>query len=305
MFCEELRTVERARLTAVASRDHQRAAAFREEFGFDTAYGSYDEIFADPAVDIVYIVVPHAFHAELVERAMRAGKAVVCEKPLTPSQSETERLVKISQECGVFLMEALKTGFLPAIQQAVLWVKEKAIGDPRILRADFCFVGSQDPNDRLLNPQLAGGSVLDVGIYPLSLARILLGEITDLKATGRLAATGVDQSAAISTRHADHGAIASLTCSIHASYSLDAVVLGTKGKILLPHSPRATEATLVPDDGESITFQSPDETRVVAEIVAAMNAMDQGLLECPGHTHSDSIALAAAMDQAIAQIADQ
>ena len=148
-------------------------------------------------------------------------------------------------------MEALKTGFLPAIRQAKQWIEEGKIGTPHILKADFCFRGSRAPEDRLLNPALAGGAVLDVGIYPLSLANLLLGPIISVKATGLLAETGVDETMSIATAHQD-GAVGSLVCSINASYSLDATVLGTSGKILIPNSHRATEVTLIPDEGEPL-----------------------------------------------------
>jgi len=303
MFSDELRTVSRARLAAVASRDYQRACEFRDDYQFDTAYGTYDELLADPAVDIVYIVVPHAFHAVVAEQALRAKKAVFCEKPLTPSAAASRKLIELAREQNTFLMEGLKTGFLPAVQQARTWIQEGRIGNPRILKADFCFRGSADPSDRLLNPDLAGGAILDVGIYPLSLAMLLLGPIEEVKATGVLAPTGVEESASISTRH-KNGSVAALTCSINASHSLDAIVLGETGKIQLPHSHRATEVTLHPDEEgcQPETFSAPDETRVVAEINAAMAALDDGAIECPGHTHADSLALAKAMDEALLQI---
>ncbi len=301
MFCDELREVDCARLRAVASRNHAKACAFRDDYGFETAYGSYEALFADPEVDIIYIVVPHAYHAGIAKAALSANKAVFCEKPLTPSAAASRELIKLAREKNVFLMEGMKTAFLPTIRRARQWIDEGRIGKAKLLKADFCFRGSQDPNDRLLNPDLAGGAILDVGIYPLSLARILLGDIVKIKATGHLASTGVEESACITTHHAN-GAVAALSCSINASDSLDALVLGETGKIQLPDSHRATEARWIPDNGAPETFTSPDESRVTDEIEAAMQALDQGRIECPGHSHADTLALAEAMDSALLEV---
>ncbi len=301
MFCDELRSVDRVRLRAVASRDFEKADAFREAHQFEVAYGSYSELFSDPEVDIVYIVVPHAFHAEIAKSALEAGKAVFCEKPLTPSAAASRELINISRANNVFLMEGLKTGFLEAVQTARQWIGENRIGLPKILQADFCFRGSLDPSDRLLNPKLAGGAILDVGIYPLGLAQLLLGDMIEVKATGILSSTGVEESASISTRHTS-GAIGTLTCSINATTSLDATVLGETGRIHLPDAHRAIKATLIPDGGQPETFEASDQSLVKREIVAAMNALDAGLIECPGHSHATTLALAEAMDAALMQI---
>lgn len=301
MFCDELQTVDRVRLRAVASRDLEKAHAFQQEYQFEVAYGSYAELFADPEIDIVYVVVPHAYHAEIARNAIEAGKAVFCEKPLTPSASASRELITLARDRGVFLMEGLKTGFLEAIEQAKQWIDQCSIGRPKILKADFCFRGSQDPTDRLLNPDLAGGAILDVGIYPLGLAHLLLGDIIEVRATGALSSTGVEESASIATRHAG-GAVGALTCSINASDSLDATILGESGKIHLPDAHRATKAILLPDGKEPETFTSSNQSLVVREILAAMEALDKGLVECPGHPHAATLALAEAMDAALLQI---
>ena len=122
-FAEELVQSPRSRLVAVASRELAKAQEFASRFDFETAYGSYEELFADPGVDLVYIVVPHMFHAEIAKAALAAGKAVLCEKPLTVDPATTKDLIAYAKEKGVFLMEAMKTGFLPAIQCAKDWIE--------------------------------------------------------------------------------------------------------------------------------------------------------------------------------------
>ncbi|MEM6915103.1 MAG: Gfo/Idh/MocA family oxidoreductase, partial [Verrucomicrobiota bacterium] len=224
-FSEELVKVSRCRPVAVASRDLGKAQAFADRFRFETAYGSYEDLFSDDRVDVVYIVVPHVFHADLAKKALLAGKAVLCEKPLTPNPSATRGLVEEAKERGVFLMEAMKTGFLPAIQTAKQWIDEGRIGEPRLGQADFCFSGPSDPSDRLMNPDLGGGAVLDVGIYPLHLCRLLLGEVVSLSAQGTLASTGVEDSAAMLARHAS-GASSVMTCSFATDEAMSASIYG-------------------------------------------------------------------------------
>jgi len=295
-FVEELRVVDRARLAAVASRNLDRAQSFADEWGFERAHGSYEALLDDEGVDIVYVVVPHPFHREVAEMAIDAGKPVLCEKPLTPSAEESRALARHAQEKGIFLMEGMKTGFLPAIRKVKEWIDAGRIGEVRLARADFCFRGPSDPEDRLMNPDLAGGAVLDVGIYPLYLARHLLGEVTDIGAIGSLASTGVEDSAAILTKH-DSGASAALTCSFRTEEAMDAVLLGAEGEIVIPKFHAAVRAELR-RDGEIVEVCDDDSGGMLrAEIEAAMDALDRGLLECPGHPLADAIRLAEIMDE--------
>lgn len=286
---------KRARLVAVASRDGGKARSFASDFGFERSYGDYDSLFSDPEVDVVYIVVPHVFHKPLAIQAMEAGKAVLCEKPLTPSLAETEELLQAASANRVFLMEAMKTGFLPAIRTAKRWVDEGRIGEPLLLRADFCFRGPSDPADRLMNPDLAGGAVLDVGIYPLHLARYFLGDAYSLSASGRLATTGVEDSVSIVSAHRG-GASAAMTCSFRTEESMDAVIQGTEGEIVIPRFHAAVRAELR-REGAVVEFCDDESGGMVgAEIEAVMDALAEGRNECPGHSHSDTRALAGMME---------
>lgn len=300
-FATELSRLDRARCVAVASRNRDRATAFANEFGFERAYGSYEELFADEEVEIVYVVVPHVFHAELSKQAIAAGKAVLCEKPLTPSLAESEDLVRFARERGVFLMEAMKTGFLPAIRRAADWIREGRIGEPRLAKADFCFRGPSDPEGRLFNPDLAGGAVLDVGIYPLHIHRFLLGEVEELSAFGHLAPTGVEDAAAFLTRHSS-GAVGSSLCSISTEESMDATIHGTEADLRLPNFHAGTRIGLFQDNRCVDQVVDDSGGMVKAEIEAAMDALAAGLTECPGHRHEDSLALARWMDEIRRQV---
>jgi len=300
-FAGELVGIERVRPVAVASRDLSKAESFASRFGHEKAYGSYDELFADEAVEIVYIVVPHVFHAAIAKEAILAGKAVLCEKPLTPGPETTRELVSLAQERGVFLMEAMKTGFLPAIRKAKAWIDEGRIGEPKLAQADFCFSGPTDQKDRLMNPDLGGGAVLDVGIYPLHLTRFLLGEVESISAVGSLAETGVEDSVAMISRHLS-GASSAMTCSFRTDEAMSATIFGTEGMIEIPLFHAAKKAILKRAGEEIETFEDQEKGMVAAEIEAVMDALGKGLTECAGHTHADSIRLAELMHEVRRQV---
>lgn len=301
-FAGELREVDRAKLVAVASRSsEEKAAGFAGEFGFERSYGSYSELLADEEVEIVYVVVPHPFHREVAEMALAAGKAVVCEKPLTPTADETRALVSFARNSGQFLMEAMKTRFLPAIVEAKRWIEEGKIGDVVLARADFCFRGPGDPDDRLMNPALAGGAVLDVGIYPIFLTRYLLGEVDSVQAVGTLAPTGVENSASILTKHRS-GTTSAMTCSFCSDIAMSATVSGTEGDIFLPKFHAETRVELKKQGEVVEVFEDKSPSIVKGEIHAAMSALDDGQTECPGHTLDDTIRLAEIMDEVRRQV---
>jgi len=300
-FASELAEVPRARRVAVASRNRERASSFATDFGFEKAYGSYEDLFADPEIDVVYVVVPHVFHADLSRAALTAGKAVLCEKPLTPSFRESEELIQFAREKGLFLMEAMKTGLLPAIRKTREWIRSGAIGEVRLAQADFCFQGPTDPEDRLMNPDLAGGAVLDVGIYPLFLQRFFLGEIRSLSAKGHLSSTGVEDVAAFVTEH-ESGAVGISQCSFVSEESMGARILGSEGEIRIPRFHAATRVSLWKNGEEVEAIEDSSGGMVRAEIEAVMEALRQGETECPEHAHEDTLALARWMDEIRCQI---
>ena len=300
-FAAQLREVPRANLIAVASRNLDRSKAFAEEFGFKRAYGDYESIFSDEEVDIIYIVVPHTFHRQLAEQAIHSDKAVLCEKPLTPTAEDTRNLISLAKDKDVFLMEAMKTGFLPAIRKAKQWIEEGAIGTPQILKADFCFLGSQDPKDRLLNPDLAGGAILDVGIYPLYLAQNLFGDFEEIRAAGSLAETGVEHTVSMAGKH-QNGATSAMTCSFNSAVAMDAVVLGTEGEIRIPKFHAAVEAELLQDGKLMEKINDDGGGKLRGEIEAVTDSLLAGEKECFGHTHYDTQKLANNMDEVRRQV---
>jgi len=231
-FVAGLKVLEEAELYAVASRSYDKAAAFAEEFGFRKVYGSYSELADDPDVDVIYIATPHHLHFENTMMCLKKGKPVLCEKPFTINSKQLEILVKTARENKVFLMEALWTRFLPGIIRTMELIKEGKIGEIKMLNADFGFKAVYNPESRLYNPFLGGGSLLDIGIYPVFLSLLLLGYPKEIKAVAIKAPTGVDESVSISLSY-DNGALASLHCTFASFTTTDATIYGDRGKIQL------------------------------------------------------------------------
>jgi len=180
------------RVAAVGSRDLGRAQALAATLGARSAHGSYAGLCADPGVDVVYVATPHAQHLEVAEAAIAAGKAVLCEKPLAASVADAERMVRLAREAGVFLMEAMWMRFNPLMR---MLAADPRFGEIRSVHASFGFALPYDPAHRLWAPELGGGALLDLGIYPLGLAQLFLGMPQDLHLTGSLAPSGVDAEA--------------------------------------------------------------------------------------------------------------
>ncbi len=239
-FARDLALVPDARLAATGSRSLERARAFADAYG-GAAYGSYAELVADPGVDVVYVASPHALHTEHVMLALDAGKAVLCEKPVTLDAESTRELFEAARERELFLMEAMWTACHPTIRTLLRLLASGRYGAPRQVHADLGFVVDTDPTDRLLDPALGAGALLDMGIYPLTLAQLVLGEPRELHAVAHVAASGIDLDIAIAGLYAD-GATAALTASMTSHSPRSATVATGAGRFELPpdfhHPPR-------------------------------------------------------------------
>lgn len=212
------------RVAAVGSRDLSRARTLAAALGAESAHGSYAELCADPSVDAVYVATPHAQHLEVAEAAVANGKAVLCEKPLAASVADAERMVRLAREAGVFLMEAMWMRFNPLIQRLAA---DPRFGEIRSVHACFGFALPYDPLHRLWAPELGGGALLDLGIYPFGLAQLLLGAPSRVHVTGSLAPSGVDAEAAGVLVYPG-GRRALVECSLLGAYPNTAYVAGTE-----------------------------------------------------------------------------
>lgn len=233
-FADAVRQSESGELTAVGSRTAEAAEAFADEFQIPHRHGSYEALVADDHVDAVYVATPHPMHRDNTLLALGAGKAVLCEKPLSVRAAESREMIAAAREAGLFFMEAMWSRFLPSIREAARLVDSGVIGEPRMILSDFGFRTQWDPQRRALNPDLAGGGLLDVGVYPISLASLFFGRAQAVASQAHLGETGVDEQAAMVLKY-DAGRLALLACGVRTETPMEAWLLGTEGKIHLHH----------------------------------------------------------------------
>ncbi|HET7273306.1 MAG TPA: Gfo/Idh/MocA family oxidoreductase, partial [Rubrobacter sp.] len=220
-------------------------------------YASYDDLATDPDVDVVYVATPHPFHAENAELCLDAGKAVLCEKPFTVNASEAERVVGLARDKRLFLMEGMWTRFFPLMEKVRRLVSEGAIGEARMLNVDFGFRTDLDPASRLFDLALGGGALLDVGVYCVSLASMVLGEPSRAVGLSHLGETGVDEQASVVLEYGG-GRLANLCIGIRTATPQEATIMGTDGYLRI-HSPwwRPTSMTISRPGVESETVEAP------------------------------------------------
>jgi predicted dehydrogenase len=246
-FARGLATLDDAELVAVGSRTAASAAAFGERFSAPRRHGSYAALASDPAVDAIYVATPHPLHHDNTLMCLEAGKAVLCEKPFAINADQAQSMITTARERGVFLMEAMWTRFLPHMVRLRELLAAGAIGELRMLQADFGFRTSFNPQGRLFDPALGGGALLDVGIYTASLASMVFGTPERVTSMAHLGETGVDEQSAMLFGYAG-GRLALLSQAIRTNSPHEALLLGTTGKIRL-HSSwwKATPITLSVD----------------------------------------------------------
>lgn len=229
-FATGLKSVPGAELAAVGSRSQEKADKFGDEYGATKRYGSYEELVNDPNVDAIYIATPHSHHYEHGLLSLNAGKATLIEKPFTLNEEQASELVQRSRELNVFLMEAMWTRFTPVMGKLRELVKSGAIGELRMVDADFGFRAGVNPEGRLFNPALGGGALLDVGVYTISLASMLLGPPTAITGLASIGETGVDEQSAMILAYGK-GELAVLSTAIRTNTVHEAIVYGTEGRI--------------------------------------------------------------------------
>jgi predicted dehydrogenase len=302
-FAAGLRNAPGAVLAAVGSRTQESAQAFAAEFGATAAYGSYEELAQAPDVDIIYIGTPHPMHADNAKLALRGGKAVLCEKPFTMNLREAEEVVALARAGNRFLMEAMWTRFMPALAEVRRIMASGEIGTVTQVHADFGVPATTDPGHRVNNRALGGGALLDLGIYPLSIACALLGKATSVQAQAIMGETGVDLSTAFTMQH--EGATLSVcSCSIRARSSCELIVSGTRGSVRMHRMfHMATQLTVELQDGSSRTIAAPWlGNGYTHEAIEAGRCLREGLIEHPLMTHAETLSLMTLLDSIRAQI---
>ncbi|MEU3183020.1 Gfo/Idh/MocA family oxidoreductase [Streptomyces sp. NPDC006923] len=232
-FTADVLELADAEVVAVASRSDASAREFAGRFGIARAHGDWAGLMADEDVDVVYVATPHSAHRAAAGLALSAGKPVLCEKAFTLNAREAGELVSLARERDLFLMEAMWTYCNPVILRLVELVRDGAIGEIQTVQADFGLQGPFAPEHRLRDPALGGGAVLDLGVYPVSFAQLLLGEPDRVHADALISPEGVDLNTGILLGW-DSGATALLSCSVTGETPRTATVTGTTGRIEVP-----------------------------------------------------------------------
>ncbi|MFO1338871.1 MAG: Gfo/Idh/MocA family oxidoreductase [Burkholderiaceae bacterium] len=308
-FAEAVQGLPGTHLAVVQSRDLARAQGFAQDWArpdqpAPQATADLAEALARPDVQAVYVATPHAFHGGAVRAALEAGKAVLCEKPLVASAAEARPLVELARSRGGFLMEAVWTRFLPVYAQVRQWLADGAIGPLRGLQSSFCFAVPFEPGDRLFDPALAGGALLDLGVYNLTMTQWVLAAATgrcpepqQLHASGRLAPTGVDQRV-WATLVFDGGVASQFTCGVDGAADNALRIFGERGQIVVPRSFwQATEAVLCRDGEPPQAVQAPFAINgFEGEIEETVRCVRAGLVESPRMPHADTLATLGWMD---------
>jgi len=232
-FAEGLQSASGAVLTAVGSRAQDTADKFGDKYGVPHRHGTYETLANDPDVDVIYVATPHPLHKDNSILCLESGKAVLCEKPFTINKKEAETVVTAARRKNLFLMEAMWTRFLPLMVRLRDLLSAGTIGEVRLVQADFGFRANVNPKSRLFDPALGGGALLDVGVYNVSLASMVLGaEPTDLAAQAELGSTGVDEQLGCVLKYPG-GRLAVLSTAIRTTTPMEATIIGTEGYVRL------------------------------------------------------------------------
>jgi predicted dehydrogenase len=302
-FAKALQFLPGADLVAVGSRAAETAKNFADVFNVRHQHPGYEQLAKDPEVDVVYIATPHPLHRENTILCLKAGKAVLCEKPFAINASQALQMIDVARAEKLFVMEAMWTRFLPLIVKIRQWIREGLIGQVRLLRVDFGFDGGFSPDSRGLNPQLGGGALLDVGVYTISLASMVFGQpparITGMAHLGR---TGVDEQSAIILGY-DNGQLAVLTCAVQIETAKEAVIYGTKGAIRIePEFFCPTRAILsIQGKDEQIIKMPLEGNGYNYEAEEVMRCLRAGKLESDIMPLDETLSIVKTMDEIRAQ----
>ncbi|GGK55373.1 Gfo/Idh/MocA family protein [Streptomyces flaveus] len=282
-FTADLVDLPDAEVVAVASRTEESAKAFADRFGIPRAYGDWGALAADEDVDVVYVATPHSAHRAAAGLCLEAGRNVLCEKAFTLNTREAEELVALAKERGSFLMEAMWMYCNPLIRRLKELVDDGAIGEVRTVQADFGLSGPFPPTHRLRDPAQGGGALLDLGVYPVSFAQLLLGEPSEVMARAVLSDESVDLQTGMLLSW-ESGALASLHCSLVGGTSTSASVTGSEGRIDIPYGFFHADRFVLHRDGrDPEEFTAADATRagLKHEAVEVMRCLRAGETESP------------------------
>jgi predicted dehydrogenase len=296
-FAQDLLTLPDAELYAVASSDQQRADEFAQQYGISHAFGSYEGLLTLADLDVVYVATPHVKHHENVMMLLKGGINVLGEKPFAMNSKQVQEMVDTARENKVFLMEALWSRFMPGIEKALELAQSGAIGKVVSVKADFGFKAPFLPEKRLFNKSLGGGSLLDIGIYPLFLSYLFLGKPKTIKASANFGSTGVDEQCGMVLTYSD-GQLALLDSTILAATDCIGLIQGETGQIRIDSRFHETKGlTLVQEDKDKTIYEFKRETfGYDYEAKHVMQCLTEGRTESPLWSLDDSLNLMALLD---------
>jgi predicted dehydrogenase len=297
-FARVLNTVQGAELAAVAARDLERAQAFAGEYHGRKAMDDYFTLIRDETVDAVYIGLLNNQHYEMVQYCLEQGKPALCEKPLVTTKRQAEELAALARQKQTLLMEAMWTRCQPAYRVAREWVQAGKIGPVRLVSANFSHILPYDPANRFYDPKLGGGSLFDLGVYPIEFTSGVLGQ-NPVAATGTavITSTGVDEAAAFSLHFPD-GCLADLACGFTVNGTNNAVLYGTQGRIEVDSCYKPLRIERFDGDGKSVeVFTGPQGDGFAHQIRHFANLCRQGKRESDLVPLADTIACAGVFDE--------
>lgn len=301
VMAETLNRMDTATCYAVASRTLAKAQTFAQEFGCEKAYGSYEELVNDPNVHLVYIATPHSEHMAHARLCIEHGKPVLCEKAFTANTKQAQEVLTLAKEKGVFITEAIWTRYMPFLQTIREVLASGVIGRPVLLTANLGYAISDVP--RLQDPNLAGGALLDVGVYTLHFAFMLFGNaVEDISSYCTYTATGVDEQNSITLKF-KNGALAVLNSSMLSVSDRKGIVQGTKGFLCVENINNFESLAVYDEESRKIAeYQRPKQiSGYEYEVEACRKALENGALECAEIPHEDTLFVMQIMDKLRAQ----
>jgi predicted dehydrogenase len=300
-FAADLALTDSGVVAAVGSRSQESADRFGEEFGVASRHASYKALVADPEVDVVYVATPHPMHRGDAILALEAGKPVLVEKPFAMNAAEAREIVAVARREGLFAMEAMWTRFLPHVAQIRDWLAADALGEIVTVTADHGQWFAEDPDFRLFAPELGGGALLDLGIYPVSFASMVLGPPSRIVSIADPAFTGVDAQTSMLFGY-ESGAQAVLTCTLRAKSPTTASIVGTDARIEVEGDFYApASVSLIPREGEPTLVRSTHEGRGLRhEADEVARRLRAGDLESPLMPLEETIAIMETIDTVLA-----
>jgi predicted dehydrogenase len=291
-----LQKMEGIELYAIASRTELKAKTFAEQWGFQRYYGSYEAMLEDENVQLVYIATPHSEHYANAKACLLKGKAVLCEKAFTVDARQAEELFRISKEKKVFIAEAIWTRYMPSREIINEIIRSGVIGTPKMLSANLGYPVWE--KERLQKPELGGGALLDMGVYPLNFALMCFGkDIRQIISGANLAATGVDEQASVTLMYNDNR-MAILHCTMLAKTDREGVIAGTKGHIIVQNINNPEKITVIDANNQvqSVHDVPQQITGFEYQVYAAIEAISKGEIESPYMPHEESLYIMHIMD---------